>query len=60
MLISLGNLGKPFWLGKHIFTNRKDQKQTYTKNRIQELHDKKSVNTKSTIMGNSPIKITKL
>ena len=41
MLISLGNLGKPFWLRKHIFTNRKDQKQTYTKNHTQELHDRK-------------------
>ena len=32
----------------------------YTKNHIQELDDKKNVNTKSMIIGNSPMKKKKL
>ena len=44
MLILLGNLGKPFLLGKHIFINRRDKKQSlYQKSysRVTYIHDKK-------------------
>ena len=57
MFISLGNLGKPFFDLENIYLQTKMIKNNhYTKNHIQELDDKKNVNTKSMIIGNSPMK----
>ena len=42
MLISLGNLGKPFFDLENIYLQTKMKKNNhYTKNHIQELDDKK-------------------
>ena len=41
MLILLGKFEQAFFDLENIFTSRKDQKQIYTKNQIQELNDKK-------------------
>ena len=59
MLISLGNLGNPFLTWKtNIYKKKKKMVKNshYTKNHIQELDDQKNVNTKSMIIGNSPMK----
>ena len=54
MFISLGNLGKPF--GKHVFTNKNDKKQSLYQKSYSRVRCKKNVNTKSVIIGNSPVK----
>ena len=60
MLISLGNLSKPFfWFGIYIFTKTKEQKQSPSQKSYSRVTLQKSVNTKSMIMGNSPMKISK-
>ena len=42
MLISLGNLGKPFFGLENIYLQtEKIKNNRYTKNHIQKLHDKK-------------------
>ena len=59
MLISLGNLGNPLLTWKtNIYKKKKKMVKNshYTKNHIQELDDQKNVNTKSMIIGNSPMK----
>ena len=57
MFILLGNLGKPFLTWKtYIYKQKWWKNNHYNKNHIQELDDKKNVNTKSMIIGNSPIK----
>ena len=56
MFISVGNLGKPFLTWKTYLQTKMIKNNHYTKNHIQELDDKKNVNTKSMIIGNSPIK----
>ena len=54
MLISLRNLGKPF------FTNRKDQKRLLYQKSYSKVTWQKSVNTKSRRMRNSTVKRRKL
>ena len=61
MSISLRDLGKPFLTWRtYIYKQKRIRNNHNTKNHIQELPDKKNVNTKSMIIGISPMKKRKL
>ena len=61
MSISLRDLGKPFLTWRtYIYKQKRIRNNHNTKNHIQELLDKKNVNTKSMIIGISPMKKRKL
>ena len=61
MSISLRDLGKPFLTWRtYIYKQKRIRNNHNTKNHIQELLDKKNVNTKSMIIGITPMKKRKL
>ena len=60
MLISLGNFGRPFLTWKTYIYKQTRPKTIAIPKIIFKSYMKKSLNTKSTIMGNSTVKIRKL